>query len=112
MGQSLSTVAVEDGLVYAADTTGFVRCLDAATGAEYWSHDTEGNIWGSPLAADGKVYIGNASGSFTILAAGKQKKVMAQIDLVGQQIFSSAVPANGVLYVCTDKYLYAIEGGK
>src|SRR6185503_3911277 len=54
---SLSTVAVHDGLVYAADSPGYLSCIDATTGKRLWSHDHLSNIWGSPLVVDGKVYV-------------------------------------------------------
>ncbi|HEV3076622.1 MAG TPA: PQQ-binding-like beta-propeller repeat protein, partial [Thermoanaerobaculia bacterium] len=57
--RSLSTVAVKDGLLFTADFSGYVYCLDAATGKPYWVYNSYGAIWGSPLVADGKVYIGN-----------------------------------------------------
>ncbi len=59
------------GLLYVGDYSGFVYCFDAATGHLHWRHDTKGHIWGSPLVADGKVYIGNEDGYLTILAASK-----------------------------------------
>ncbi|HEX2972999.1 MAG TPA: PQQ-binding-like beta-propeller repeat protein, partial [Tepidisphaeraceae bacterium] len=112
MPRSLSNAAIADGLLYIADYAGFVRCYDAETGKLYWQHDTETRVWGSPVVADGKVYIGGESGAFVILATGKEKKVVGQISFESP-IFSSAVVANGVLYVATEKHLYAIqEGGK
>ncbi|MFM8702909.1 MAG: PQQ-binding-like beta-propeller repeat protein, partial [Planctomycetia bacterium] len=58
IGRALSTVAVADGLVYAAEYAGKVHCLDAATGRLHWVHDTREEIWSSTLVADGKVWIG------------------------------------------------------
>lgn len=109
IGRSLTTAAVADGLVYIADLAGYVYCLDAATGAELWKHDTKSRIWGSPLVADGKVLIGDEEGVLTILAAGRALKVIAAPKFEGP-ILSTAVAANGTLYVATDRHLYAIGG--
>ena len=110
INRSLSTLAVTDGLVYAADFSGFVYCIDALTGEEYWIHDTKGHIWASPLVADGKVFIGNEDGYLTILKAGKEydEKDVVEVDMVSP-IYSSAIAANGVLYVATHTHLFAIE---
>jgi outer membrane protein assembly factor BamB len=105
--RSLSTVAVDGGIVYAAEYQGFLHALDAETGASLWSHDTKAHLWGSPLAADGKVWLGTEDGALVVLAAGRQKKVLAEIAFEGA-LYSSPVAANGVLYVATSMHLYAI----
>jgi outer membrane protein assembly factor BamB len=82
--------------------------VDADTGRRYWVHDAGGEIWASTLVADGKVYIGTRSGQFWVLAAGKEKKVLSSIRL-DDPIHSTAVAANGRLYVATMTTLFAIQ---
>jgi outer membrane protein assembly factor BamB len=108
IGRSLSTVAIADGLLYTADIAGKVYCLDLQTGAEVWKHDAEGAIWGSPLLADGKVYIGTETQTLWVLAAGREKKVISSTNL-NASCFSTPVAANGVLYVLTGHALLAAE---
>ncbi len=72
IGRTLSTVSIADGLLYVADESGRVYCLDADTGKLYWMHDTGADIWSSTLVADGKVYVGTRR-HFCVLAAGKEK---------------------------------------
>ena len=47
--RSISTAAIADGLVYISDFSGFLHCVDAATGAPYWTFDALAAVWGSPL---------------------------------------------------------------
>jgi len=108
IGSSTSTVAIADGLVYAAGFDGRLHCLDAETGEVYWVQEVGGPLASSPLVADGKVYLGNDRQQFWILAAGKQPKVLATIRM-RDKISATATAANGVLYVATWKHLYAIE---
>jgi outer membrane protein assembly factor BamB len=61
--------------------------------------------------ADGKLYIGGEGGTFTILAASKEMKLVGKVDFLTTPIYSSAVVANGVLYIATANNLYAIQGG-
>ncbi|MEP0843884.1 MAG: PQQ-binding-like beta-propeller repeat protein [Phycisphaerae bacterium] len=105
----MSTPAIHDGLVYIADCRGRVHCLDLATGKPHWVHPTGGEIWASTMVADGKVYVGNRSGELWVLAASREKKVLATVDLDGP-IQGTPTPANGTLYVATMKRLYAIGG--
>jgi outer membrane protein assembly factor BamB len=107
IARALSTPSIADGLVYVADFSGYIHCLDAETGKPYWVHDTQSHIWASTLVADGKVYVGTEDGDLLILAAGKQLKVMNKIDM-RSPVYASAVAADGVLYVATPTHLYAI----
>jgi len=108
INRSLSTLAIADGLVYAADFSGFVYCYDAETGERYWRHDTKAHIWGSPLVADGKVYIGNEDCYITVLKTGKELKLLNEIDMMSP-VYSSPIAANGVVYVATHTHLFALE---
>jgi len=103
-----STPAVHDGLVYVADCGRQVSCVDAETGKICWTQDAKGDIWASTLVADGKVYIGTNRGDFWILAAGREKKILSTLRL-DSGISSTAIAANGVVYVATMTKLYALQ---
>ena len=45
---------VADGLLYVADVSGALHCLDAATGRPCWTLDTRQETWTSLLVADGR----------------------------------------------------------
>jgi len=104
---SMSTAAIRDGLVYVSDSGKTLHCIDAATGKSVWTHDAEGEMWASPLLADGRIYIGTRGKLFWILAAGREKRVLARIPLK-EAVCSTATAAGGVLYVATQETLYAI----
>ena len=107
--RSMSTVSIADGLVFTSDFAGSVRCLDEKTGQLYWTFDTESRVWGSTLVAGGHVYLGNENGLLVVLKATKepQKEPVAEVDFASP-LYSSPVAANGVMYVATDKFLYAL----
>jgi outer membrane protein assembly factor BamB len=107
IGRALSTVAVADGLVYAAEYAGKVHCLDAATGRLRWVHDTREEIWSSTLVAVGKVWIGTRK-SLVVLAAGLEKKVLSDVKL-GTPVWSIPCVANKTLFVASQKNLWAVE---
>lgn len=106
--RSLSTVAIDDGLLYIADYSGFFHCLDVASGEEVWMHDTFAPVWGSPLVADGKVYLGDEDGDVVVLRAGRQLEVLAEMNL-GGPVYGAPVAAHGVLYLSTPDTLFALR---
>jgi outer membrane protein assembly factor BamB len=93
-------------LMFVGDFSGFLHCLDANTGEEYWVHDLKAHMWGSTLVADGKVYCGDEDGDLFVFAASKQKKLLSVTNL-GGPIYSTPVAANGVLYVHSNTHLFA-----
>jgi outer membrane protein assembly factor BamB len=105
--RSISTAAVQDGVVYAADFSGFLRAIDAKTGQELWVHDMLAAVWGSPILVDGKLYLGDEDGDVTVLQAGREKKVLAEMNM-GSSVYSTPVPAAGVLYIVNRSQLYAL----
>jgi outer membrane protein assembly factor BamB len=104
-----TTPSVHEGLVYINDCGGILHCLDAATGAPVWTHDAGGEMWASTLVADGKVYAGTRRGDFWVLAAGREKKVLAQIKL--DSAFSGMAAANGSIFIASMRRLHAVRQG-
>jgi outer membrane protein assembly factor BamB len=105
--RSLSTAAVADGLVYMSDFSGFLRCLDIATGKSLWDFDMLAAVWGSPLVADGKVYLGDEDGDVAVFQTGNKRRKIAEMNM-GSAVYGAPVAANNVLYIMTRNELYAI----
>jgi len=105
--RSISTPAIKDGIVYQADFSGFLHALDAKTGQVYWTHDLFAAVWGSPMLIDGKIYLGDEDGDVVIMQEGKTKKVIAEINM-GSSVYSTAVPAHGVLFISNRNQLIAL----
>jgi len=106
----MSTPAVVGDLVFIADSSRFIYCLDAKTGEIHWKEEAKGEFWASPYVADGKMYIGSRRGDFWVFAASKEKQVLAKLDL-GAPISATTVAANGTLYVATMFDLFAVTTG-
>ena len=108
LDRTLSTVSLADGLLYLCDVAGRLHCVDAETGQCHWVHESNSAVWGSTLVADGKVYMPTPKG-LTVLAAGKEKKVLSQIN-VGATIYATPVVANGTLYIASRAgWLWAVS---
>ncbi len=107
IGRSMSTVSVADGLVFAAEQSGKVHCLDAETGELYWVQDTGEEIWASTLVADKKLYIGTRRG-LMVLSADRAGRELADIRL-GSAIWSAVTAANGTLFIASQRNLWAVR---
>ena len=105
--RSVSSPVVHEGLVYYPDFSGFLHCLDARSGKPYWVHDTFSGIWGSPVIADGKLYLGDEDGDVVVLQPGKQKKILAQ-NHFGSSVYSVPSPANRALFIATRDQLFSL----
>jgi len=106
--RSFSTVSIADNLVFVADYAGILHCMDADTGQVCWTHDLGAHVWGSTLAADGRVCIGDEKGKLSVLAVAREKKLLREV-LFDAPIYMTPVAANGVLYVGTQTRLYAFQ---
>lgn len=114
INRSISTCAIDPAteLLFAADYSGFVYCLDATTGKLHWKHDMQAHMWASPLVVDGKVFIGDEDGDLLCFEVSKEKKVLNEVNM-NAPVLGTAVVANNMLYITTQTHLYAIgEGAK
>jgi outer membrane protein assembly factor BamB len=110
--RSISTCSIDPatGLLFIGDFSGFVHCLDAETGKLQWVYDMKAHMWGSTFVADGKVYVGDEDGDFTVLKADRTLKVISEINL-GAPVYSTPIVANGTMYVGSQTHLFAVAAG-
>jgi outer membrane protein assembly factor BamB len=105
--RSISTAAIHEGIIYMPDFSGFLHALDVATGEPYWVHDTFAAVWSSPIVIDGKIYLGDEDGDVVVLRTGKEEAVLAEMNM-GSSVYSTAVPANGTLFIASRNQLFAL----
>ena len=107
VGRVVGTPIAKDGLLYVGDLGGTIHCLDAATGARVWKHETNDAIWGSLMLAGDRLYVGNVGGLMTVLRAGRRKQVLAQIEM-DAPLYSRPAVVGDALYLATANRLYLI----
>ena len=111
MHRTLSMAAIHDNLLVIGDLIGLLHCLDVKTGKPYWIYDVMSSTWGSPLIADGKIYIGNEDGEVVVLELSPKLNELGKNN-VGGGVYTTPVAANGMLYIATKNRLIAIGPGK
>ena len=103
----VATPTVHQGLIFIPDCGRKFHCLEAASGKVVWTHELTGEVWGSALVADGKVYLPTRKGEVLVFAAGREKQLLSSVQL-GAPISATPTAANGVLYIATMTHLYAL----
>ncbi len=58
-GNSSSTPAVHNGVVFIGSDDGKVYALNASNSSKKWTYQTGGQVWSSPAVADNKVFVGS-----------------------------------------------------
>ena len=113
MHRSIGTVAIKDDVLYLADFSGLVHCLDAKGTDDgqpivHFTYDMFAQSWGSALIADGHVYIGDEDGDVAIFQFGADNvEPIAEINM-GSSVYSTPVAANGALFISTKDKLFCI----
>lgn len=96
-----------NGLLYVATTYGVLACFDAKTGTKNWSQEFSDAFYGSPVFADGKVYITDMTGRTTIVKATKDYQLIGKPE-IGEKTVCSPVFQDGRVYLRGVKNLYCL----
>jgi len=106
--------AYHAGRLYVVDNSANLFALDAAGGAEFWSHKLGTVGKGSPVLADGKLYATEVNGRVHILEpGGAAAKVLDEETLElpdgrHAEIYGSPAIAYGRAYLATEGGLYCL----
>ena len=95
-------------LIYMVDDRGVASCVEAKTGDVVWHERIGGEHSASPIYADGRIYVFDQDGKATVLAPGREFKVLTTNRLEAGCMASPAVVGQSLL-VRTKTALYRIE---
>lgn len=108
VGRIVGTPIVRQDAVYVGDTSGWLHCVDARTGARIWVHDIGAAIWGTMLVSDTRAYVGDEDGMMTVLELGPRPKVVAQIDM-GAALWGSPAVFDQSIFIASANRLFRIQ---
>jgi len=66
--------------------------------------------WGSPLIADGKVYIGDEDGDISVFELTREKNLLSEVNM-GNSVYSTPIAIGDTLYIANKSHLFAIREG-
>ncbi len=108
-GPDVPTPVTDGKYFYIINDRGIVWCLDARTGAEIYGQQRlkPGVYSGSPVLADGKIYITNEEGLTSVVKAGPKFEVLAENPLNDYCLSSPAI-SDGQIFIRTATHLYCV----
>jgi outer membrane protein assembly factor BamB len=97
-------------LYFLKSNSGILTCLDARTGTPRYSErlDAVPNVYASPVAAEGRVYVVGREGATVVLDAGAPPKVLAT-NRLDDGFDASPALVDGEIYLRGRKFLYRIS---
>jgi outer membrane protein assembly factor BamB len=108
-GPDVPTPLTDGQYFYVVNDRGIMWCLDAKTGAEIYGEQRlkPGAYSGSPVLADGKIYVTNEDGVTSVVRAGPKFEVLAENTLNDYCLSSPAISA-GQIFIRTSQNLYCV----
>jgi len=108
-GPDVPTPVTDGTYLYVVNDRGIMFCLDARSGKEIYGRQRlhPGTYSGSPVLADGKIYITNEDGITSVVKAGPAFEVLAENDFDDYTLSSPAI-SDGQIFIRTAKALWCI----
>lgn len=108
-GPDVPTPLTDGQYFYVVNDRGIMWCLDAKTGAEIYAQQRlkPGAYSGSPVLADGKIYVTNEDGLTSVVRAGPKFEILAENPL-NEYCLSSPALSDGQIFIRTSQHLYSI----
>jgi outer membrane protein assembly factor BamB len=110
IGPDVPTPVSDGTRLYIVSDNGRFTCLDAKTGEIlYGPHDTGiGVTSGSPVLADGKIYVTSHTAETAVVQAGPEFKLLAKNSLDNSWTLSTPAIADNEIFIRTGTHLYCI----
>jgi outer membrane protein assembly factor BamB len=108
-GPDVPTPVTDGTYLYVVNDRGIMWCLETKTGKEIYGRQRlrPGTYSGSPVLADGKIYITNEDGLTVVVKTGPTFQVLGENDFDDYTLSSPAI-SEGQIFIRTSKFLYAI----
>lgn len=111
----ISTAVIDGDYLYTYSNVGVPGCCEWKTGTDVWKGKIDKRpggttAWGSPVLADGRIYITDQKGATTVVAAGKDYELIA-VNRLDEPCNASIAVSGGNLFIRTHKHLWCIGKG-
>jgi outer membrane protein assembly factor BamB len=108
----ISTAVIAGDYLYSYNGSGVPGCYEWKTGKELWKSQIEGRpggstAWGSPVLADGRLYITDQQGLTSVFDAGPKYELLS-LNPLNERCNASIAVAHSNLLIRTHKHLWCI----
>lgn len=106
-----SPVLMDDKLYFLKVNNGYLTCLDAKDGKEYYTNqklDGIQEIFTSPVGVNDRIYIAGTNGTFCVVKHGATFELLSQ-NRLDDSFYASPVIIGNRLYLRGVKYLYCVS---
>ena len=103
----VSSLLHYEGLIYMANDSGIVTCVDPGTGEKVWQERISGIFTASPIGADGRVYLVSETGETIVLRAGREPRLVAR-NSIGERSVATPAVSGGQIFIRTDDHLICV----
>ena len=108
MHRTCGTVGIKNDLLFIADFSGVLHCIDAKTGAAHWTYEIFAQSWGSPLIINDLVYVGDEDGDIAIFKLSSTMELVGELNMESA-VFTTPIVANDTLFIANRNRLFAIQ---
>jgi outer membrane protein assembly factor BamB len=105
--QRIGTGVIIGEHIYMANEPGNAQCIEWKTGKVVWTERLGGNLWGSLVHSDGRLYVTTLDGETVVFAAKPKFEELARNPLKERTLASIAV-SDGTLFIRTYQHLWCI----
>lgn len=98
----------KDGFFIVPTAFGVVTCLDAKTGRVLWEEEFDRGFSSSPVAADGRVYLIDESGSAQVFALGPEFELLGRSQ-TGEMVYATPAVVGDRIYVRGLTHLFCVS---
>jgi outer membrane protein assembly factor BamB len=98
------------GLLYVLNNNGIRDAYNLPIGEEIYRQrlpNIGSGYSASPVASDGKIYLSSEDGEISIIAAGREARLISSNDM-GETLMSTPALSEGVMYIRGSRNVFAI----
>ncbi len=109
-GPYMPTPIIYGDYLYSINNNGILDCYEVESGREIYRQRIPhqgGGFSGSPVAADGRIYLPSEDGDIFVIRAGTEFEMVAKNDM-GERLMATPALSEGVMYVRGERHLFAV----